>query len=105
MSHDSSAATSIDLTMVTDILNEDANGISDSTRVTLVGVGGGSSSLKDDMSEDGTDKNAPIASKQGAKVKVVQFRAVSGEEGEKWVTSMNEWRDYFLLQYGGSQGI
>lgn len=105
MSHDSSAATSIDLTMVTDILNEDANGTSDSTRVTLVGVGGGSSSLKDDMSEDGTDKNAPIASKQGTKAKVVQFRAVSAEEGEKWVASMNEWRDYFLLQYAGSQGI
>jgi hypothetical protein len=104
MSHDSSAATSVDLTMISDILNEDADGRSDSLRITLVGAGG-SNSLNDDASEDGTDKTSPIASKQGAKVKIVQLRAVNGEEGEKWVKSLNEWRDYFLLQYSGSQAI
>ena len=104
MSHDSSAATSVDLTMISDILNEDADGRSDSLRITLVGAGG-SNSLNDDASEDGADKTSPIASKQGAKVKIVQLRAVNGEEGEKWVKSLNEWRDYFLLQYSGSQAI
>ena len=42
---------------------------------------------------------------RGQKVKVVQFRAMNAEEGEKWVRSLNEWRDYFLMQYSESQGI
>ena len=44
MSHDDSAATSIDLTIVSDIVSEDAEGKSDSIRVTLIGVGGGGNS-------------------------------------------------------------
>ena len=112
MSHDDSAATSIDLTVVTDVVNEDADGRSDSTRITLVGVGGGVTPSRNDKSdrdrgedesEEGDSRNLPVA--RGQKVKVVQFRAASREEGEKWVKSINEWRDYFLLQYSESQGI
>jgi len=29
--------------------------------------------------------------------KVYKFRAASASEGERWVKSLNDWRDYFLL--------
>jgi hypothetical protein len=29
--------------------------------------------------------------------KVYKFRASSASEGEAWVNSINEWKDYFLL--------
>lgn len=104
MSHDDSAATSIDLTVVSDIVNEDSDGRSDAARVTLVGVGGGVSPMsREDESEDGDARNLPVA--RGQKLKVVQFRAASGEEGQKWVKSLNDWRDYFLMQYSEGQGI
>ena len=107
MSHDDSAATSIDLTIVSDIVGEDSEGKSDSVRVTLIGVGGGTSPpnqcQNEDESEDGESRNLPVT--RGQKVKVVQFRAMNAEEGEKWVRSLNEWRDYFLMQYSESQGI
>ena len=108
MAHDSTSATRIDLAMVTDIVNEDSEGRSDSTRVTLVGVGVGVDSHNnhhnEEESEDGSEtRNLPVA--KGRKVKVVQFRAANGEDGIKWVKSLNEWRDFFLLQYAERQGI
>lgn len=105
MSHDSSAATFIDLTVVSSILNEDSEGRSDSFRVTLVGVGGGNSSLMNDGSEHEWSHNAPMAAQKGAKVKIVQLRAASAEEGEEWAKSMNDWRDYFLMDYANRQAI
>lgn len=107
MSHDITSATKIDLAMVTDIVNEDGDGRSDSTRVTLVGVGAGGDPHRahhnDEDSEDGDSKNLPVA--KGKKVKVVQFRAASGDDGLKWVKSLNEWRDHFLMEYSERQGI
>ena len=52
MSHDDSAATSIDLTIVSVIVSEDAEGKSDSIRVTLIGVGGGGNSPQNKYNDD-----------------------------------------------------
>lgn len=30
--------------------------------------------------------------------KVYKFKAASASEGERWVKSLNDWRDYFLLR-------
>jgi hypothetical protein len=107
MSHDVSAASSINLTMVSDIFNVDSKGKTNPSYVTLVGVGAGASNIQADDASDNDDevvKNKGKTGKTGVKQKNIYFKASSPAEGEKWVRVLNEWRDYFLMQYTEQEG-